>query len=94
MSGMEQQTHPTITRELILTAYKRALRTGKYFKLHPTERVILYLSTRILTLIKSPQLIEIIMKILDKVDEKLTLKIKAYQIGLQIAKKRIQQAIQ
>ena len=83
----------TITQKTIHTALKIAWRTGKYFKLHPEERAILWISARILNKIKSQTLKEILLKIFDKISPKLTLKLKAFMIGLEIVKKRVEQAL-
>ncbi|RLB80290.1 MAG: hypothetical protein DRH17_12295, partial [Deltaproteobacteria bacterium] len=83
----------TITQQTIHTALKIAWRTGKYFKLHPAERAILHLTAKILTQVKSQTLKEILLKIFDKISPKLTLKLKAFMIGLEIVKKRVEQAL-
>ena len=82
-----------ITRKTILTAYKFALRTGKLFRLNPCERAILTISAKIVDNVKSQTLREILLKIFDKISSKLTLKIKAFIIGLELVKKRIEQAL-
>jgi len=83
----------TITQKTIHTALKIAWRTGKYFKLHPEERAILWISARILNKVKSQTLKEILFKIFDKINPKLTLKLKAFMVGLEIVKKRVEQAL-
>jgi len=83
----------TLTPEIISATYKRALRTGKYWKLRPEERVILRLSARILSKIKSKTLKEILLKIIEKISPKLARKIKAIEIGFEILKKRVEQAL-
>jgi len=70
-----------------------ALRTGKFFKLHPDERAILTISARIVSLVKSQTLREVLLKIFDKISSKLTLKIRAFMIGLEIIKRRVEQAL-
>jgi len=84
---------PQLSPELLSSLYKRALRTGKYWKLRPEERIILKLSARILTQIKSQTLKEILLKITEKISPHLAYKIKAFEIGLSIAKKRVEQAL-
>ena len=83
----------TITQETIRTALRLAWRTGKYFKLHPAERALLWIASKTVTRVKSQTLRELLLKIFDKISHKLTLKIKAYMIGLEIAKKRVEQAL-
>ena len=87
------QPPTTITQETIRTALKLAWRTGKYFKLHPAERALLWIASKTITRVKSQTLRELLLKIFDKISHKLTLKIKAYMIGLEIAKKRVEQAL-
>ena len=82
-----------ITKDLLIRARKIALRNGKWYKLHPMERAVLLLSSKILTRIKSQVLKEIIIKILEKISRSLLLKWKILQIGLELAKKRVEQAI-
>jgi len=84
---------PTVTPELVSTVYRRALRTGKYWKLRPEERAVLRLSTRILSRIKSQVLREILLKIIEKISPKLARKIRALEIGFEILKRRVEQAL-
>ena len=44
-------------------------------------------------MVKSQTLREILFKIFDKISPKLTLKLKAFMIGLEIVKKRVEQAL-
>ncbi|MEM4455353.1 MAG: hypothetical protein QXT28_11615 [Thermofilaceae archaeon] len=81
-----------VTPELVSAAYKRALRLGLYWRLKPEERAILALARR-LRAIKSPLLVEIILKILSKVwPEKARLH-EAFKLGLQVVARRIQAAL-
>lgn len=77
---------------MILRAKKVALRNGKWFKLHPDERIIINLTIKTLSFIKSSILIKILLKIFEKISGKLTYLYKVYMIGLQIAKTRMKQA--
>jgi len=86
-------TEYTITQTQIRNALKIALRTGKYFKLNPLERATLYLASRLVKIVKSQTLKEILLKIFEKISPKLTLKIKAFIIGLELARKRVEQAL-
>jgi len=83
----------TITQGQIRNALKIALRTGKYFKLNPLERATLHLTSRLVKIVKSQTLKEILLKIFEKISPKLTLKIRAFLIGLELAKKRVKQAL-
>ena len=88
-----EEIEPEITKAMLIRAKKLALRTGKWYRLHPTERIILSLSCKILTRVKSSALKKIILKIFEKISEKLILSFKAIAIGYQIAKRRVEQAI-
>ena len=83
---------PQITCQQLLRAKIIAIRTGKWFKLHPIERLLMDLTIKSLNYIRSQTLIQIILKILDKISPRITYMYKAYQIGLEIAKKRVEQA--
>ena len=79
-------------RELIL-AKKRALRLGLWYKINPHVRTIIDLAIKTLTVIKSKILIQIYENLLESINPyKKKLK-QAYEIGLKIAKKRIEQAL-
>jgi len=82
-----------ITRRTILKAYRMAIRTGRLFRLHPDEKAILIISAKAINLVKSKTLKEILLKIFEKINPKLTLKMKALMIGLEIAKRRVEQAL-
>ena len=84
---------PKIDVQLIARAKTIAIRTGKWFKLHPAERILIDLTIKTLKHIRSQTLIQLILKILDKISPKITYIYKAYQIGLEIAKKRVEQAL-
>ena len=82
-----------ITKEVLIRAKRIALRSGKWFKLSPVERLVLSLSIKVVSRVKSKTLKEILMKILDKISSSLLFKFKILSIGLEIAKKRVEQAI-
>jgi len=82
-----------ITQTHIRNALKIALRTGRYFKLNSFERATLVLASKLVRIVKSQTLKEILLKIFEKISPKLTLKIKAFLIGLEIAKKRVEHAL-
>jgi len=82
-----------ITKEVLIRAKRIALRSGKWFKLSSVERLVLSLSIKVVSRVKSKTLKEILMKILDKISSSLLFKFKILSIGLEIAKKRVEQAI-
>jgi len=84
---------PTVTLELVSMVYRRALRTGKYWRLRPEERAVLRLSTCILSRIKSRVLKEVLLKIIEKISPKLARKIRAFEIGFEILKRRVDHAL-
>jgi len=82
-----------IRRETLIKAKRIALRSGKWFRLNPIERLLITLSIKTLKKVRSEVLKSIILKILEKISPNLTFKLKIIQIGLEIVKKRIEQAI-
>lgn len=78
--------------KMILRAKKIAMRNGKWFKLHPDERILINLTIRTLNFVKSCTLIKILLKIFEKISEKLVYLYKVYTIGLKIAGMRMKQA--
>ena len=84
---------PEITRDLLLRARRLALRNGRWFRLHPAERAVLTLSCRVLTRVRSRALREIIVKILEKISERLLICWRVVSIGYEIARSRVEQAI-
>ena len=85
-------TQITLTSELICAAYRRALKTGLWFRLRPEEKAILFLS-RFIKKIKSLTLKELLLKIITKVWPSLAFKIKALEIGFKLLEKRVEVAI-
>ena len=82
-----------ITRELLIKAKKIALRNGRWFKLHPIEKAVLTLTSRVVARIRSRVLKKIIINILEKISISLIIKFKVLTLGSEIAKKRVKQAI-
>ena len=82
-----------ISRDILIKAKKIGLRNGKWFRLHPVERLLINLAIKTLTRIKSQTLKNIILRILKKISQNLVLKFKIFQIGLEIVRKRINQAL-
>ena len=81
-----------VTPSLVDNVYRRALRNRTYFKLHPDERAILYLSRR-LSRISSPTLKEILLRIFEKIESYIVSRYRVLSIGLSILRKRVEQAI-
>jgi len=78
---------------MIHRALKLALRTGKYFRLCPEERAILWLSARVVKRVRSEILKKVLLNIFNKINQVLDLKIRVLVIGYKIAKKRVEQAL-
>ena len=83
-----------IPTTLIHAAYRRALRTGRIWRLKPLERAILTLTIKTLKTIKSRILLETLGKILEKIcpSPRLLLKLRALEVGLEILKRKAEQA--
>ena len=81
-----------ITPSLVDSVYRRALRNRTYFKLHPDERAILYLSRR-LPRINSPTLKKILLRIFEKIESYIISRYRVLSIGLSILRRRVEQAI-
>ena len=81
-----------VTPSLVDSVYRRSLRNRTYFKLHPDERAILYL-TRRLSRISSPTLKEILLRIFEKIESYLVSRYRVLSIGLSILRRRVEQAI-
>ena len=87
---MEQR--PIITSQHIRRVKIIALRNGRWFKLHPGERAIINLTIKILNYIRSELLIKILLKIFDKISLKISYIYKAYWIGVKILEKKLETA--
>jgi len=81
-----------ITPSLVDSVYRRALRNRTYFKLHPDEKAILYLSRR-LPRISSLTLESILLKIFEKIESYVVSRYRVLSIGLSILRRRVEQAI-
>ena len=62
---------------------------GRWFKLHPDERILINLTIKTLNFIKSSIFIKTLLKIFEKISEKLSYLYEVYIIRLQIAKIRM-----
>jgi len=89
---LENNIDIEVTPSLVDSVYRRALRNRAYFKLHPDEKAILYLSRRLLR-INSPTLKNILLKIFEKIESYVVSRYKVLSIGLSILRRRVEQAI-
>ncbi|MCC6004029.1 MAG: hypothetical protein LM590_06775 [Thermofilum sp.] len=76
----------------VRAAYKRALRTGLYWRLSPEERAILRLSCSF-SLIKSPTLVPILFRIITLVLPSLARRAQALTLGMRVVEQRVRQAL-
>jgi hypothetical protein len=76
----------------VRAAYKRALRTGLYWRLSPEERAILKISCSF-SVIKSPTLAQILFNIIARVLPSLAVKARALALGLKVVEERVRQAL-
>ncbi|MCC6004679.1 MAG: hypothetical protein LM590_10085, partial [Thermofilum sp.] len=76
----------------VRAAYKRALRTGLYWRLSPEERAILRLSCSF-SVIKSPILAPILFNIIARALPSLAVKARALALGTRVVEQRVRQAL-
>jgi hypothetical protein len=76
----------------VRAAYKRALRTGLFWRLSPEERAILRLSCSF-SLIKSPTLAPILFRIIARALPSLAAKARALALGMRVVEERVRQAL-
>jgi hypothetical protein len=76
----------------VRAAYKRALRTGLFWRLSPEERAILRLSCSF-SLIRSPTLVPILFRIIARVLPSLAAKARALALGMRVVEERVRQAL-
>ena len=91
-SGLASIAPACIDGSAVRAAYKRALRTGLYWRLSPEERAILRLSCSF-SLIRSPTLVPILFRIISQVLPSLAEKAQALALGLKIVEERVRQAL-
>ncbi|MCC6004443.1 MAG: hypothetical protein LM590_08900 [Thermofilum sp.] len=91
-SGLASIAPACIDGSAVRAAYKRALRTGLYWRLSPEERAILRLSCSF-SLIKSPTLVPILFRIISQVLPSLAVKAQALALGLKVVEERVRQAL-
>ena len=85
-------TPACIDGNAVRAAYKRALRTGLFWRLSPEERAILRLSCSF-SVIKSPTLVSILFKVISQVLPSLAVKARALSLGLKVVEERVRQAL-
>jgi len=85
-------TPACIDGSAVRAAYKRALRTGLYWRLSPEERAILRLSCSF-SMIKSPTLVPILYRIISQVLPSLARMAQALALGTRVVEQRVRQAL-
>ena len=85
-------TPACIDGSAVRAAYKRALRTGLYWRLSPEERAILRLSCSF-SLIRSPTLVPTLFKVISQVLPSLAAKARALALGMWVVEQRVRQAL-
>jgi hypothetical protein len=91
-SGLASLAPACIDGSAVRAAYKRALRTGLYWRLSPEERAILRLSCSF-SLIRSPTLVPILFRIIARVLPSLAAKARALALGMRVVEERVRQAL-
>ena len=82
-----------IRKDQLNAAIKHAMKLGIWFKLDPLKRTALQLASKILNIIKSPLLVQLFEELLDLIHPTRKLLREAWEIGLKIMKKRVEQAL-
>jgi len=90
--GLASLAPACIGGSTVRAAYKRALRTGLYWRLSPEERAILKLSCSF-SLIKSPTLVFTLFRIISLVLPSLARRVQALTLGLKVVEERVRQAL-
>jgi hypothetical protein len=92
LSGLASIAPACIDGNAVRAAYKRALRTGLYWRLSPEERAILRLSCSF-SLIRSPTLVPILFNIIARALPSLAAKARALALGMRVVEERVRQAL-
>ena len=82
-----------ITPEMLRAAYRKSLRTGKFFRLGPEEKAVFRLSAFNLKRIRSSTLKEVLIKILERAHPPLGNRLKALWNGLKRAREWLEGAV-
>ena len=91
-SGHASIAPACIDGSTVRAAYKRALRTGLYWRLSPEERAILKISCSF-SVIKSPTLLPILYRIISQVLPSLARRAQALTLGMRVVEERVRQAL-
>ncbi len=89
--GLASPSSSYIDVSVVRAAYRRALRTGKYWRLSPEERVLLKFSTK-LTRVKSPILARALLPVICRIIPSLARRLRALELGLRVLEERVRQA--
>lgn len=90
--GLPPATQIQVTSSLVSAAYKRALRYGTFWKLPAEERAILLLARKLKS-IKSPILLEAILRILGKIWPEKAKTFQAFEIGAKVLAHKVNTAL-
>lgn len=82
-----------ITRQYLATLRRKALRTGKWFKIPKMKRAALEAAIKAVQVVRSPVLLQIVEEIMALADPPRHRLIQAYRLGLKILQARARQAI-
>jgi hypothetical protein len=85
-------TPACIDGNAVRAAYKRALRTGLFWRLSPEERAILRISCSF-SVIRSPTLVTTLYRIITQVLPSLARKAQALALGMRVVEERVKQAL-
>ncbi len=91
-SGRASPPPMCIDASVLRAAYRRALRTGKFWRLRPEERAILRLSLSF-SRIRSPPLVNLLLQIMARISPSTVRRVKALSLGLQVLEERVRQAL-
>ena len=91
-SGLASIAPACIDGSTVRAAYKRALRTGLYWRLSPEERAILKISSTF-SVIRSPTLVTTLFKIITQVLPSLARRAQALALGMRVVEERARQAL-
>jgi hypothetical protein len=91
-SGHASIAPACIDGSTVRAAYKRALRTGLFWRLSPEERAILKISCSF-SVIRSPTLVSTLFKIITQVLPSLAKRAQALALGMRVVEQRVKQAL-
>ncbi|MEM1509949.1 MAG: hypothetical protein QXY49_03315 [Thermofilaceae archaeon] len=92
LGGLPSTTQMQVTPSLVSAAYKRALRYGTFWKLPAEERAILLLARK-LKAIKSPTLLEAILRILGRIWPEKAKAFQAFELGAKVLAHKVNTAL-